>query len=125
MSFKLISDHFSVTRNTNHFVIVKTLKSPRVGDELWVLLSINDDKKYARSTAQNIINTLDETYFDHLELGSYERLEIALKEVNVMIDHLREKRGSGRRELCHCSICRARAQLNPNRRRRSVFNSQE
>ncbi|MDH5597368.1 MAG: hypothetical protein OEY44_04630 [Candidatus Peregrinibacteria bacterium] len=93
MSFKILADTFSVARDSSHFVQLKTLKSPRTEDQIWVAFKIEGDSKYARSTMQSIIDTLDEVFFDHLEVDVYERFENALKEVNLTYKTLLEKRG--------------------------------
>lgn len=93
MSFKILADTFSVARDSSHFVQLKTLKSPRTEDQIWVAFKIEGDTKYARSTMQDMIDTLDEVFFDHLEVDVYERFEHALKEVNLTYKTLKEKRG--------------------------------
>jgi len=95
MSFKILADTFSVARDSSHFVQLKTLKSPRTDDQIWVAFKIEGDTKYARSTMQNIIDTLDEVFFDNLEVDVYERFEHSLKEVNLTYKTLQEKRGKG------------------------------
>ena len=55
-------------------------------------IEIVNDSKYARAIAQSIIDTMDEVFFDHYELSAYERFEQALKEVNIIIKNLKEKR---------------------------------
>lgn len=92
MSFKFIADTFSVARDTDHFIQLKTIKKPKSDDQLWLAIEIEGDSKYARATAQSIIDTLEEVYFDHLELSPYERFENALKEVNIIIKNQKEKR---------------------------------
>ncbi len=94
MSFKILADTFSVARDSSHFVQLKTLKSPRTEDQIWVAFKIEGDTKYARSTMQTMIDTLDEVFFDHLEVDVYERFEHALKEVNLTYKTLKEKRGA-------------------------------
>ncbi len=93
MSFKILADTFSVARDSSHFVQLKTLKSPRTEDQIWVAFKIEGDTKYARSTMQDMIDTLDEVFFDHLDVDVYERFEHALKEVNLTYKTLKEKRG--------------------------------
>ncbi|MBU1016082.1 hypothetical protein KJ657_03255 [Patescibacteria group bacterium] len=93
MSFKILADTFSVARDSSHFVQLKTLKSPRTEDQLWVAFKIEGDTKFARSTMQDMIDTLDEVFFDHLDVDVYERFEHALKEVNLTYKTLKEKRG--------------------------------
>jgi hypothetical protein len=93
MSFKILADTFSVARDSSHFVQLKTLKSPRTEDQIWVAFKIEGDTKFARATMQNIIDTLDEVFFDNLEVDVYERFENALKEVNLTYKNLQEKRG--------------------------------
>ncbi len=93
MSFKILADTFSVARDSSHFVQLKTLKSPRTDDQIWVAFKIEGDTKYARSTMQDMIDTLDEVFFDHLDVDVYERFENALKEVNLTYKTLKEKRG--------------------------------
>lgn len=95
MSFKILADTFSVARDSSHFVQLKTLKSPRTDDQIWVAFKIEGDTKYARSTMQTMIDTLDEVFFDHLEVDVYERFEHALKEVNLTYKTMKEKRGAG------------------------------
>ena len=94
MSFKILADTFSVARDSSHFVQLKTLKSPRTEDQIWVAFKIEGDTKYARSTMQSMIDTLDEVFFDNLDVDVYERLENALKEVNLTYKTLKEKRGA-------------------------------
>jgi len=93
MPFKILADTFSVARDSSHFVQLKTLKSPRTEDQIWVAFKIEGDTKFARSTMQDMIDTLDEVFFDHLEVDVYERFEHALKEVNLTYKTLKEKRG--------------------------------
>jgi hypothetical protein len=93
MSFKILADTFSVARDANHFVQLKTLKSPRTEDQIWVAFKIEGDTKFARSTMQDMIDTLDEVFFDHLDVDVYERFEHALKQVNLTYKTLKEKRG--------------------------------
>lgn len=95
MFFKLIADTFSVSRDSDHFMALKALKKPKTEDQLWVALEIVGDGKFARSTAQSILETLEAVFFDHMELGAYERFEAALKETNLIINGLKEKRGKG------------------------------
>jgi len=94
MSFKILADTFSVARDSSHFVQLKTLKSPRTEDQIWLAFKIEGDTKYARSTMQSMIDTLDEVFFDNLDVDVYERLEQALKEVNLTYKTLKEKRGA-------------------------------
>jgi len=93
MSFKILADTFSVARDASHFVQLKTLKSPRTEDQVWVAFKIEGDTKFARSTMQDMIDTLDEVFFDHLDVDVYERFEHALKQVNLTYKTLKEKRG--------------------------------
>lgn len=92
MSFKFISDTFSVARDADHFVQLKTLKSPKSADQIWIAIEVVGDSRYARSVTQNIIDTIEESYFSPSDLGAYERFEQALKEVNIIIKNLKEKR---------------------------------
>ncbi|MBU1018216.1 hypothetical protein KKA33_04280 [Patescibacteria group bacterium] len=92
MFFKLIADIFSVARDSDHFIQLKTLKKPNVEDQVWLAIEIVGDSKYARSTAQSIIDTIEEVYFDQFKLSPYERFEQALKEVNLIINNLKERR---------------------------------
>lgn len=92
MSFKLIADTFSVARDSDHFIQLKTLKKPRTDDQVWVAIEIVNDSKYARAITQSIIDTIDEVFFDNYELSAYERFEQALKEVNIIIKSMKEKR---------------------------------
>jgi hypothetical protein len=95
MFFKLIADTFSVARDSEHFIQLKALKKPKTEDQVWVALEIVGDGKFARATAQSILETLEAVFFDHLELNAYERFEAALKETNLIINNLKEKRGKG------------------------------
>ena len=92
MSFKLIADTFSIARDSDHFLQIKTLKKPRTDDQVWLAIEIIGDSKYSRATAQSIIDTMEEVFFDQYELTPYERFELALKEVNIIIKSLKEKR---------------------------------
>jgi hypothetical protein len=92
MSFKFIADTFSVARDSDHFLQLKTLKKPGTDDQVWVAIEIVGDSKYSRATSQSIIDTMEAVFFDHAELGPYERFEQALKEVNIIIASLKEKR---------------------------------
>ena len=85
MFFKLIADTFSVARDSEHFIQLKALKKPKTEDQVWVALEIVGDGKFARATAQSILETLEAVFFDHLELNAYERFEAALKETNLII----------------------------------------
>ena len=40
MSFKILADTFSVARDSNHFVQLKTLKNPRSTDQVWVAFEV-------------------------------------------------------------------------------------
>ena len=94
MSYKIIADTFSVARDSKHYIQLKTLKKPHTEDQVWLTIEIEGGAKYARSTAQGIIDILEEVFFEKKsELNSYERLENALKEINLIISHLKEKRG--------------------------------
>ncbi|MCK5614370.1 hypothetical protein KAR91_71550 [Candidatus Pacearchaeota archaeon] len=92
MSFKLIADTFSVSRDSTSFIQLKTLKKPKTNDQVWLAIEIVGDSKYGRSTVQSIIDTMEEVFFSDSELGAYERFEQSLKEVNLIIKHLKEKR---------------------------------
>ncbi len=94
MAFKYIADTFSVARDSDHFIQLKTLKKPKNEDQIWLAIEIVGDSKYSRATTQSIIDTLEEVYFDNLEMTTYERFELALKEVNIIIKSLKEKRGT-------------------------------
>lgn len=94
MSFKILADTFSVARDSSNFVQLKTLKSPRTEDQLWVAFKVEGDTKYARSTVQSLVDTLDEVFFDNLNVEVYDRFENALKEVNLTFKNLKEKRGA-------------------------------
>jgi len=94
MSFKILADTFSVARDSDHFIQLKTLKKPRVDDQVWLSFEIVGDTKFARSTVQNIIDTVEEVYFDNLELDAYERFENTLKEVNLTYKNIKDKRGA-------------------------------
>ena len=83
MSFKFIADTFSVARDSDHFIQLKTLKKPRTDDQVWLSTEIIGDSKYARATSQSIIDTMEDVFFDNFELTVYERFEQALKEVNI------------------------------------------
>lgn len=93
MSLKILADTFSVARDSSHFVQLKTLKNPATEDQLWVAFKIEGDTKFARSTMQDMIDTLDEVFFDHLDVDVYDRFEHALKQVNLTYKTLCEKRG--------------------------------
>jgi len=92
MSFKLIADTFSVARDSDHFIQLKTLKNPGTEDQVWVAIEIIGDSKYARATSQSIIDTLEVVFFDKFEISPYERFEQALKEINIIIKNIKEKR---------------------------------
>jgi len=93
MSYKNIADTFSITQDTDHFVYIKTLKKPRTDDQIWLAIEIIGSPKYAKSTAQNIIDTLEEVYYEKSNLDAYEQFEKSLKEVNIIINNIKEKRG--------------------------------
>ncbi len=92
MAFKFIADTFSVARDSDHFIQLKTIKKPKNEDQIWLAIEIVGDSKYSRATTQSIIDTLEEVYFDNMEMSAYERFELALKEVNIIIKSLKEKR---------------------------------
>lgn len=94
MSFKIIADTFSVSRDSNHFIQTKTLKKPRSDEYVWVAMEVEGEGKYARAASQSIIETLEEVFYDDSDMGPYERFENALKEVNLIIKNLREKHGA-------------------------------
>lgn len=93
MSFKIIADTFSIARDSKHFTLIKVLKRPNTDDQVWVNLEIVNGEKYSQSIAQSILDTLDDVFFANAELNSYERFESALKEVNLTIKNIKEKRG--------------------------------
>ncbi|MBU0727530.1 hypothetical protein KKA95_02495 [Patescibacteria group bacterium] len=93
MPFKILADTFSVARDSDHFIQLKTLKKPRVEDEVWLIFEIIGNTKFARSTVQSIIETIEEVFFKNLELDGYERFENTLKEINLIYRNLKEKRG--------------------------------
>lgn len=93
MFFKLIADTFSVARDSDHFIQLKALKRPKIEDQLWAAIEVVGDSKYARATTQSILETLEAVFFEKPELSAYERFEQALKEVNLIIKNLKEKRG--------------------------------
>jgi len=92
MSFKLIADTFSVARDSDHFIQLKNLKKPGTEDQVWLAIEIIGDSKYSRATAQSIIDTMEAVFFENLEVTPYERFERSLKEINIIINSLREKR---------------------------------
>lgn len=94
MSYKILADTFSVARDASHFVQIKTLKNPNTTDEVWVTFKVEGDTKYARATMQTLLDTLEETFFDHFESDAYDRFENALKEINLTFRQLEEKRGA-------------------------------
>ncbi len=94
MSFKIIADSFSVSRDSNHFIQIKTIKKPRSEEYVWLVIEIEGEGKYARAATQNMIEILEDVFFDDSDLDAYERLENALKEVNVVIKNLKEKHGA-------------------------------
>jgi len=94
MSYKILADTFAVTRDSDHFVQLKTLKSPRTEDQVWIAFKIVGSSKFARSTIQNFIETIEEVFFDNLELETYERFEKTLKEINLIYKNLKQKRGT-------------------------------
>jgi hypothetical protein len=94
MSFKILADTFSVARDSDHFIQLKTLKKPHTEDQVWLTFEIIGDTKFARSTVQSIIETVEEVYFSNLELDAYERFENTLKEINVIYKNIKQKRGA-------------------------------
>jgi hypothetical protein len=94
MSFKYLADTFSVSRESDQFVQVKTLKNPNTEDQVWVAFKIEGEAKFSRGIIQSIIETLEEVFFDQPETDVYERFENTLKEVNVTYRNLKQKRGS-------------------------------
>lgn len=93
MSFKILADAFSVARDSEHFIQLKTLKKPRIDDQVWLAFEIVGSTKFARATAQSIIEIVEDTYFDNLDLKPYERFENTLKEINLIYKSFKEKRG--------------------------------
>ncbi len=93
MSFKILADAFSVARDSEHFIQLKTLKKPRIDDQVWLAFEIVGSTKFARSTAQSIIEIVEDVYFDNLDLEPYERFENTLKEINLIYKSFKEKRG--------------------------------
>lgn len=93
MSFKILADTFSVARDSDHFIQLKTLKKPRVEDQVWIAFEIVGDTKFARSTVQNIIEIIEEVFFSNLELDAYERFENTLKEINIIYKNIVKKKG--------------------------------
>ena len=93
MSFKILADTFSVSRDSDHYIQVKNLKNPRTEDEMWLVFEVSNSPKFARATVQNIIDTFEEIYFDNFNLPAYERFENTLKEVNLIYKSLKEKKG--------------------------------
>jgi hypothetical protein len=93
MSFKVIADTFSITRDSDHFIQVKTLKVPPSEDQVFLVMEIEGETKYARATSQKILEILEDIYFDGSDTPAYERFENALKEVNLLVSTLKEKKG--------------------------------
>lgn len=94
MAFKFLADHFSITRDSNHFIQIKTLKHPHVSDEVWVAFAVEGESRFARATVQDLMDTFETVFFDHLQTKAYERFENALREVNLIYQNLKEKRGA-------------------------------
>ncbi len=93
MSFKILADTFSVARDSSHFIQTKTIKKPRSEEQVWLVAEVEGETRYARSTVQNMIETVEEVYFADPELTAYERFEATLKEINLIVKNLKEKRG--------------------------------
>jgi hypothetical protein len=93
MSFKILADTFSVARDSEHFIQIKTLKKPRLDDQVWLSFEVIGNTKFARATVQSIIDIVDEVYFSNPELEPYERFENTLKEINLIYNSIKEKRG--------------------------------
>lgn len=93
MAFKRLADQFSITRDSHHFVEFKTLKHPKVNDEVRLAFAVEGESKFARATVQDLIDTFEVSFFDHFELNPYERFENALREVNIIYKNIRSKRG--------------------------------
>lgn len=94
MSFKILADTFTVSRDTDHFIQVKTVKKPRFAEQVWLAIEIDGETKYARSIVQNMVEIIEDVFFDKTELSGYERFENTLKEINVIIKNLKEKKGA-------------------------------
>ncbi|PIZ74497.1 hypothetical protein COY07_00590 [Candidatus Peregrinibacteria bacterium CG_4_10_14_0_2_um_filter_43_11] len=93
MSFKIIADTFSIARDATHFIQLKTVKKPRSDEQIWLAIEIEGETKYARSIVQNIVEVIEEMFFEKTELDTYERFEGTLKEVNLILKNLAEKHG--------------------------------
>jgi hypothetical protein len=94
MSFKILADTFSVARDSDHFIQLKTIKKPRVDDQICLAFEIVGDTKFARSIVQSIMEAVEEVYFSNPEAEAYERFENALKEINIIYKNLKQKRGA-------------------------------
>lgn len=92
MPFKFITDSFSASHDGNYFVEIKTLKKPRSSEILWLIMEFKGDSRYARAATQSVIEALNETFFEEKEgLTPYERFELALKEVNIVLKSIKER----------------------------------
>ncbi len=94
MAFKILADTFSVARDSSHFIQIKTIKKPRSEEQVWLVVEIEGETKYARATVQNMIETVEDVFFVDPEQSAYERFEATLKEINVILKNLKEKRGA-------------------------------
>jgi hypothetical protein len=94
MEFKIIADTFSVARDNGHFIQIKSVKKPRTEEEVWLTINIEGGSTYARSTVQNMIEVIEEVFFEKSELSVYERFENTLKEINLTIKNSEAKKGA-------------------------------
>ena len=93
MSFKILADTFSVSRDSDHFIQLKTIKKPRCNDEIWIAFEVVGSTKFARSIVQSFVEAIEDVFFNNTDLDSYERFELTLKEINLIYKNIKQKRG--------------------------------
>lgn len=93
MSLKILADTFSITRDSSHLVILKTIKKPRSEDQVWLTMELVDFGKFGRAAGQKIIETIEEVFFESAD-KPYERFENTLKEINLILKKVQEKKGA-------------------------------
>ncbi len=94
MSFKILADSFSVARDSEHFIQLKSLKKPHSEEQVFLAVEIVGESKYARATLQNMLDTVEAVFLENDEGDSYERFEATLKEINESLKAHKKKRGA-------------------------------
>ncbi|MBI5411625.1 hypothetical protein HZA43_00430 [Candidatus Peregrinibacteria bacterium] len=99
MPLKVIADTFTLSRDSAHLILLKTIKKPRTDDQVWVTMELIDFGKYGRAAGQKIIEVIEDVFFEDDDKASdnvYERFEGTLKEINLVLKQVQDKKGLGK-----------------------------